>query len=242
MKTDTIETLAALNRQFYQTFALQFSATRARLQPGVRRVLASLPLDAAVLDLGCGNGELARALAERGQRGGYLGLDASAGLLAEAQKRALPSYAAAFIQADLAAADWDDLPALRGARFDAVFAFAVLHHLPGVALRLAALRKARALLATDGRFTFSVWQFLNSPRWQGRILPWARAGLADGAVEPGDYLLDWRQGGEGLRYLHHFSLEELDALAQSSGFRCLESFHSDGHSGRLGLYQTWEAF
>jgi hypothetical protein len=30
-------------------------------------------------------------------------------------------------------------------------------------------------------------------------------GLSANDVDPGDYLLDWRSGGEGLRYIHHFS-------------------------------------
>ena len=65
--------LIDLNRQFYQTFALQFSATRGRIQPGVRRVLGDLPLHADVLDLGCGNGGLARELARQGYTGAYAG-------------------------------------------------------------------------------------------------------------------------------------------------------------------------
>ncbi len=59
-------------------------------------------------------------------------------------------------------------------------------------------------------------------------------------MDPGDYLLDWRRGGEGLRYVHHFSPEELAELAAETGFRVLETFWSDGEGGNLGLYQVWE--
>ena len=55
----------------------------------------------------------------------------------------------------------------------------------------------------------------------------------------GDYLLDWRRDGNGLRYVHHFNEEELAALASDSGFSVLETFNSDGESGNLGLYQVW---
>jgi hypothetical protein len=58
-------------------------------------------------------------------------------------------------------------------------------------------------------------------------------------VDAGDYLLDWRQGGSGLRYVHHFDEAELSALAATTGFRVLETFYSDGEGGRLGLYQVW---
>ncbi len=67
-----------------------------------------------------------------------------------------------------------------------------------------------------------------------------RIGLATADVDINDYLLDWRHGGRGLRYLHYFSEAELNDLAFASGFRAAETFYSDGEGGRLGLYQVWE--
>jgi hypothetical protein len=72
-----------------------------------------------------------------------------------------------------------------------------------------------------------------------RIQPWEKVGLTTSQVDPGDYLLDWRHGGYGLRYVHHFSETELDQLAVASGFDILETFNSDGEGGKLGLYQVW---
>jgi hypothetical protein len=74
-----------------------------------------------------------------------------------------------------------------------------------------------------------------------RIQSWELIGLSPGDVEPGDYLLDWRSGGTGLRYVHHFNEEELSRLAQESGFDVIETFYSDGEGGKLGLYQVWKA-
>ena len=90
-------------------------------------------------------------------------------------------------------------------------------------------------------FVHSNWQFLRSQRLRQRIQPWERIGLQDADVEPGDYLLDWRQGGVGLRYTHHFSEPELARLAGEAGFTVIESFTSDGKSGDLSLYQIWKA-
>jgi len=95
-------------------------------------------------------------------------------------------------------------------------------------------------LVSAGRFIHSEWQFLNSPRLRQRLQPWGRIGLAEEEVEAEDYLLDWRQGGYGLRYVHHFSLEELETLAHETSFAILETFLSDGAGGKLGLYQVWE--
>jgi hypothetical protein len=80
---------------------------------------------------------------------------------------------------------------------------------------------------------------LNSEKLKSRIQPWSRVGLKDSEVDEGDYLLDWRSGGEGLRYAHHFSAGELLELAGQAGMSANESFLSDGENGRLGLYQVW---
>ena len=236
MNPTTISHLLELNRQFYQTFALPFSSTRLRLQPGVRRILDSISPSANILDLGCGNGEFARQLAERQHKGTYTGLDFSAALLAQVGQ-GLPSNFH-FLQADLSSEDWD--APLVSKQVDLAVAFAVLHHLPGDELRLQVLRKVRILLSSGGRFIHSEWQFLNSPRLKGRIQPWDSLGLSSTEVDPGDYLLDWRQGGTGLRYVHHFSENELKQLAARAGFTIVESFLCDGENSRLGLYQTWQ--
>ena len=236
MNTETESRLIDLNRQFYQTFALQFSATRGRIQPGVRRVLADLPREADVLDLGCGNGGLARELARQGYTGTYVGLDFSEGLLSVACQGLPENYT--FFQADLSSPGWDE--ALGKRVFAYVLAFAVLHHLPGQALRRRLLQTVRTHLPAGRRLIHSEWQFLHSQRLRARIQPWETIGLAAGQVDDGDYLLDWRAGGSGLRYAHHFSEAELADLAQDSGFHVLDTFYSDGQGGRLGLYQVWE--
>jgi hypothetical protein len=96
------------------------------------------------------------------------------------------------------------------------------------------------MLLHGGRFIHSEWQFLNSPRLSSRIQPWEAIGLSGNEVEPGDFLLDWRQGGFGLRYVHHFSEPELAKLAEAAGFEIMETFLSDGENSRLGLYQVWQ--
>jgi SAM-dependent methyltransferase len=236
VEIDTVQRLLELNFQFYQTFAVPFSSTRQRLQPGVRRLMPGLLKAGAILDLGCGNGELARQLDRQGFRGRYVGVDFSPGLLAEAA-RGLPTESYAFQPLDLATPDWELQSPLP---YDRVLAFATLHHIPSQALRLQILENVRRLLTPVGQFLSSYWQFQNSPRLAARVQPWSRVGLDESQLEAGDYLLDWRSNGEGLRYVHLFSEAELSALAAASGFRILESFSSDGEGGRLGLYQVWE--
>ncbi len=259
MNAATEARLLALNRDFYEKFGASFSATRQRLQPGVKRIIETLKGDESILDLGCGNGELARALGERGHRGPYLGLDFSLALLREAESQP-DEFNATFLQADITSDDWQYViasdrrersnllvnggllrrSAPRNDMFDIIFCFAVLHHIPGQELRIKILKKVYETQSKDGRFILSNWQFLNSARLKARIQPWSAAGLSESDVDEGDYLLDWRAGGQGLRYVHQFSAQELAGLADQAGLRVSESFLSDGEEGNLGLYQVWE--
>lgn len=238
MDSTTAQRLLALNRDFYNRFSAEFSATRQRLQPGVTRLLGALSGDESILDLGCGNGELARALAKRGHHGHYLGVDFSLPLLQEAEY--LPDgYPAKFLEADLTRLS-DSHRSLITDDWSLITSFATLHHIPSHALRIRLIDVVRKHLAPDGLFIHSNWQFLNSARLRARIQPWERIGLTESDVDGGDYLLDWRRGGDGLRYVHQFSEEELSGLAAACGFKIGETFYSDGDGGKLGLYQVWK--
>lgn len=235
MKPETAAHMTALNHQFYQTFSADFSATRQRLQPGVLRALANLPAEASILDVGCGNGLLARWLAKRGHRGPYVGLDFSDRLLATARVALdeFPKFNARLEVVDL-------IESTRMGQWagpvDRVYALAVLHHLPGEETRLAFMRAVGAALKPEGQAMLSNWQFLTSEKLRSRIVPWEQIGLTPGEVDPGDYLLDWRRGGVGYRYVHYFSEDEIGWLAEVAGLRVVEHFYSDGGSGTLGLY------
>jgi tRNA (uracil-5-)-methyltransferase TRM9 len=241
----TAQTLIRLNQQFYQTFAEQFSATRQQIQPGVRNVIRQIPPDCQILDLGCGNGKLWQRLVEQGFQGQYTGLDFSTKLLEVAAQQTSQTIAEQpatpsplFIRADLTGNGWEK--GIPQNAYDFVLAFAVIHHLPGGKTVFRTLQQIRRFLVPSGKFIFSVWQFLNSPRLRGRIQDWSEIGLSDSQVEPGDYLLDWRQGGHGLRYVHAFTAEELENLARRCGYVPIEAYLSDGKGGNLSLYQTWK--
>jgi tRNA (uracil-5-)-methyltransferase TRM9 len=238
MDSAIAQRLLALNRDFYERFGADFSVTRQRLQPGVTRLLETLSGDESILDLGCGNGGLARTLAKHGHHGSYLGVDFSLSLLREAEP--LPDgFPAKFLALDLTQLSiHKDL--LKDGQWSLITAFAVLHHIPSKVLRVDILKTIHTLLATSGRFIHSNWQFLESRKLRGRIQPWERIGLTGSDVDAGDHLLDWRRGGEGLRYVHQYTEHELAGLALECGFEMVESFHSDGEGGKLGLYQVWK--
>jgi tRNA (uracil-5-)-methyltransferase TRM9 len=245
MNSATAARLIELNRDFYTRFGDSFSATRHRVQPGVRRVLEMLNGDENILDLGCGNGWFARELADRNHRGSYFGLDFSLPLLRDAESQP-KFFSAKFMQVDLTQlSPYSDQLSVISQQLlitgncSLVTAFAVLHHIPSRELRLNILRTVHRLLNPNGLFVHSNWQFLNSDKLRSRIQDWSKAGLSSDDVDPNDYLLDWRSGGEGLRYVHHFDEGELQELAEATGFEIKDVFYSDGETGNLGLYEVW---
>lgn len=238
MKPETAIRILSLNHQFYQSFAEDFSETRQRLQPGVLSLVNRFQSESSILDLGCGNGELARELARKDFSGSYLGTDFSSNLLQKAGLGIPAEFPAEFLELDLSETDWSGL--LPGTPFDVVLSFAALHHVPGHEGRKNVCNNIRRHISDQGCFFHSNWQFLRSPRLLRRIIPWNEAGFSEKDLDEGDYLLDWRRGGMGTRYVHHFTPEELSLLADESGFRINESFFSDGKEGDLSIYQVWE--
>jgi tRNA (uracil-5-)-methyltransferase TRM9 len=237
MNSSIAQRLLEINREFYDRFGERFSATRQRLQPGVGKILDSIQDDVSVLDLGCGNGYFLRELSLRGHKQPLFGVDFSLPLLRDAESA--PGVLFREIDLTKLPAFSDQLLAVNGP-WSVVSMFATLHHIPSTEIRLEILRTVRTLLQEDGKFILSNWQFLNSAKLKSRIQAWSKVGIKDSDLDEGDYLLDWRGGGEGLRYAHHFTVEELLGLAKQAEMRVIDSFASDGDGGNLGLYQVWE--
>jgi hypothetical protein len=73
-----------------------------------------------------------------------------------------------------------------------------------------------------------------------KIVDWAEASIAEESLEPGDYLLDWKREGRGLRYCHLVDEAEVQRLAAGSGFRVRETFCAGGREGNLSLFAILE--
>lgn len=249
MRQDIFQRLLNINREFYQNFGQAFAQTRRRVQPGVRRALAQWITNGDWLDIGCGSGTLSREWRSAGLKGSYTGVDFSLPLLKEAaalQQNPLESdeLTVSFLQTDLTAPDWASVLPRRV--YDGVVAFASLHHIPSAAYRQQLLDTIARMTKPGGLLILSVWQFQHSPRLMARVLPWRLADIAEEDLEAGDTLLDWRYhpgdtgAAPGLRYVHLFTPEELQALARETGFEVVTAYESDGSGGRLGLYQVWQ--
>jgi SAM-dependent methyltransferase len=199
-----------LNRDFYDTFAAEFSRSREAINPGIGRALKGLDLSAA-LDVGCGDGRVRKILPRECR---YVGLDFSTKLIGRNAEGT-----AAFALADFS----NPLP-IAAQTFPTVLCFATLHHLPE---RLPLMRELARVVRPEGRVVVSVWQITHNERMRKKIVE---------DLGNSDYVLDWKSGGRGLRFLHEVTNDELSVLARDAGLEIIEMFRSDGMSGDLGLY------
>lgn len=130
----------------YDKIAPHFSHTRYKMWPKVREFLECLPLGSFLMDAGCGNGK---------------NLMSSPHLVRFASDRSLPFCEMASkngqcdaIQCDIAR---DVGKSFRRQIFDAVIAIAVIHHIPTVVGRIAALKEMHRLLKPGGKALVYVW-------------------------------------------------------------------------------------
>lgn len=231
MDDSVVRRLGQLNREFYRRFARSFADTRREPQPGFLQLADYLPPRCqGLLDVGCGEGRLGRFLLDHGRVQSYHGLDASQALLDIAGER----VEGRFWRRDLLQAG-----ALDGlGRYEAVACLAVLQHIPGRHNRLRLMIEMGQHLAPGGRLLVSTWQFLTSERQRKKVVDWAEAGLAPEMVEANDYLLTWRRGGRGLRYVTYIDEVEIRALAKEAGLETVATFRADGREGDLNLYSV----
>ena len=241
MQPELVDKLLRLNQDFYATYAQSFAATRHSVQPGMQRLLPQIMRAEVVLDLGCGNGNLAQLLKSEGFRGSYVGIDENAYFLDQAeaatQDAAFGSYT--FRQGSLANSSWLDLVD----EADAICSFATLHHLPGAELHRQLFSSVSNKLSPNGHFFLSCWQVLGNRRLEKHLVPWNPLGIKIESLSENDLLMDWRADPgkpARLRYIHHFSAPELRALGESQGLILQDEFLSDGKEGNLGLYQVWQ--
>jgi len=194
--------------------ALYFSRTRYSLPQDLVALNAYMVPGERVLDLGCGNGRFSTLVAAED----YVGADISQELIRQAQ--------AAHPDKRFVLVEPLNLP-FEDALFDKVFCLAVIHHVPSENLRLRFLGEIRRILKPGGELILTAWYLLHKPNVRAALVKTAVARLVGlGDLDPGDSFIPFKDpGGVVLadRYVHAFSLRELEALVEAAGFEMLSA-------------------
>ncbi len=138
-------------RAVYDTIASHWDHTRHKAWPRVADFLNSLPNQALVADIGCGNGKYLRC--HKRSAGRTIGVDTCVPLLRKAQQERQVDKSD---RSEVCAGDAVALP-FRDELFDAAIVIAVLHHLSTVDRRIAAIREAARLVRNGGRILLYGW-------------------------------------------------------------------------------------
>jgi len=214
MREETAAELLKKVREDYDAIAADFSATRTAVWPEMERVHEFIRPGDRVLDVGCGNGRAYQLFS--GKAIEYVGLDVSAGLIAQARSLRRD------LLADFRVGSALKLPFEAG-EFDSVLAVAMLQHVPSEKLRLQALGEMRRVLKPGGRLFMTNWRL-----WRPGFVLSHLGQLAGRAVakilgrtdlDLNDLFIPWKRGpAKADRYYHAFTGRELKRLCRVVGF------------------------
>ncbi|MBC7120800.1 MAG: class I SAM-dependent methyltransferase [Candidatus Methanosuratus sp.] len=205
--------------ELYDRIADEFARTRRRAWPSIRELSRGRGL---VLDLGCGTGRNAVALASFGYS--VVAADLSIGMLNSFRERC--------IQRGILAVRCDALHLpFREEAFDSVAFVAVIHHIKGKGKRLRAMAEIRRVTKGGGCVLVTAWSILQS-RFLKRGMDIVSTPLGGG--ELGDVVVPW--GNRGGRFYHLFTKRELERTVSRSGFKIIKSY---GERIRGRLPENW---
>lgn len=195
--------LVALNKESYERIAETFSVTRSKKSWDVLASLAAEVREgSSVLDLGCGNGRLLKALPN--VNFSYTGIDSNPYLLSVARER-YPDRQ--FVQESLETLE------LHGSHYDSIYCIATLHHLADESDRLSLLKKCNAALKPGGILFVTVWDL-----WQQKFMKYYLWHYS-WKISWNDMFIPWRATQAPVtRYVHAFTASELKRLFKKAGF------------------------
>lgn len=192
----------------FDRIAESFDATRYKPWPETVEFLDALPKGSLLLDIGCGNGRNAVYAEKVGLK--VVAIDISSGMI---QKAIGKTSAATYVLADACRMPFES------ARFDAVIAIAVIHHIETQEGRLAALKEVGRVLRPGGIALVGVWA-----REQERL-----GGKHDAN---GDAWVDWKLPGGAAekRFYHLYTEKEFrDAIVAAGLSEKRYFFRCDNH-------------
>jgi len=218
----------------YNTIAKDWDISRYRPSPIKIKLLKAVKKGMIVGDIGCGNGLIIPEVLKNGAKK-YFGLDISSGLIKIAKNK----YATEIKKgkAELQVGNALKLP-YKNNKFDVIFSFAVMHHLPGQENHLKFLQEINRVLKPGGKAVIINWNLLNkktSDKFQikEKLVQTKKEGYNER-----DVFVTWKAtpGLDVQRFIHIFISEELKFLAKRAKFKKIkiESYGQFGKKEKNG--------
>lgn len=216
MKEKTANKILEKVKLDYELISGQFSDTRQYLWGELKKFDQYVKKGDKVLDVGCGNGRLYTLLKDKAVD--YVGVDNSEEMINTARaKYEDQKTGILFEQGDILHLYYNE------SSFDAVFAIAVLHHIPSKKLRVKALNEVKRVLRPGGYFILTVWDIWGQSKYLWPILVnYLKKTVGKSELDYKDALIPWKApNGEVLveRYVHAFTKREIKKLVKSAGFK-----------------------
>ncbi len=214
MNKQTEKNLLDTVKKNYSEISDQFNNTRKKhLWPELIKLTKNVKNNDKILDAGCGNGRLLEAFKDKKIK--YLGFDNSVELIEYAQKK-YPKQK--FLVNDIL-----DLGKIPEINFNYVYCIAVLQHIPGKKLRVAALKQLKNKITEDGKIIITTWNLWSQTKFRKLIFKfWLLRLIKKNKMDFGDILFDWKNpAGQALsrRYYHGFTKRELKKTAKKAGLK-----------------------
>lgn len=222
MDKNTQKELQQIVKKNYEQIADHYSETRKKyLWEELHNLTKNVPDGARVLDVGCGSGKLINAFLKR--KIDYLGIDPCVGLLDNAREN--------FPEFNFQEGDILRLGEVSSYDFDYVYSIAVLQHIPGLDLRVEAIRQLRNKIKDDGKIIISVWNMWKSKKYKKLIYKFFLLKLiGKNKMDFGDVLFDWKNSRGKIvskRYYHAFRKGELKKICRKAGVKIEKIYKKD---------------
>jgi SAM-dependent methyltransferase len=230
MNKDTQKELLNIVKRNYDEIAEDFSETRKKyLWPELIKLSEGVKEGSKILDVGCGNGRLLQAFKYKDIN--YVGVDNSGKLIEIAGER-FKDTGYEFLVGDIL-----ELGKLPQTGFDYVYAVAVLQHIPGSDLQIAALKQLKNKVKEDGKIVITVWNLWSQKKFKKLILKFILLKLIKkNRMNFGDILFEgFNQKSK--RYYHAFRMRELKKIIKKSGLK-IEKIYKDKYNYYAILYKN----
>jgi len=186
-------------RENYNLISQEFSNTRNFIWKELESLSKYITKRDKLLDLGCGNGRMLPAF----KNVEYYGIDNSKNLIRIAKEK--------YPEAIFREGDVLNIPFPENS-FDKIYSIAVLHHIPSKELRIRFFQEAKRVLKPNGLFILTVWNLSFRLILKYSLLKI----LKKTKLDLRDVFVPWRTICQ--RYIHCFSIKELEKIAEETGF------------------------